>query len=1445
MSGQISATQALAHDGSFSTQCSNVNSGYSGEIVTTCYLGSLVVNSTQCHPSPCAAGSAATVTLANVDSTHNSQAITAHDGSYSANCADHGDFYGSFQVTCAYGALTVDTSTCVENPCLSSASAEVNVGGITASRSPAAEVVHGSTWTAPCIDINWDYAGDVHMSCDKGHVGYDNSSCILMELGCQTTGGENITVGNYTWVLQPSSNVLKDESFQVDCASHTEQKFVGEIRVTCGRLGNYSSVEDLCAPKSCSAGVDLSVTFRGLTGSITTSSALAHLQSETASCESINEVLRGDLRIDCQYGEPIVDTSSCYMVCLPSRPATVVFAGATRSIATPQELEDGKGFFKPCSDYGGYTGSISASCNAGALEVDVSACEGLPCASGASLALTLYDATQNLTLTQELAHGSSQSFGCNTVNSDYAGDATLTCQAQVLQLDSSVCSCQAQACSSAPCGASATYSVQLSGLLSTPVLGEELQSLTSTTRSCASAVEGLSGDISILCSGGVLKADASLCSPLGCDATTTPVEVVVGGSTRSISATQAMLHGEHFVADSCSNVDSGYEGSINVTCYLGTLMSSSCRPKPCEDTVKYVTHAGLNLLARLNGDSLGSTSPAPSGFEGTGDCGIFDTQLVGTFSVSCLASEYTLDLGSCFLNTCDLPSAALVHLGSVSKAVSLQTANAEKGTESFDCADVSSDYSGQGQLVCLDGRLYSSVSGCSSSVASACSAAARAPTEKDGVWTIYDPSGALEHGQSESVSCENLLGFVGTATASCSRGIFSVDVSACEPKTCSSSMSASVQLGSNSYSVQSSAEVQSGSSWTVACSSFDTQYEGDIQVTCLRGEILAASGCKELSCGSVVRQLTYSGESVNVELSASTLMETPETRTPSNFSNSSVHCSALASVLSGSASVSCLKGAYTLDASACAPKDCAAGDMKTPMGSREITLTVDQSLPHAGSSTRSCASVMYGWAGTFTTGCNFTTLLPDSSGCSPASCAQGQGVTVVVGSTVAQTTIPQQLESYASTKMDCASFDVGFAGNISIRCEAAVLLTDVSGCSPVVQEGQVQQAVQVVESAVAFALPTIQGATQAELEAAMESPSTKRAYAATLAASLGVANEEDVIILFIQVLESVAADGRRLSDRRLAGSFEVNVNFQLRTNSDEDDVAAGFASKIQSLGDSSSSEQQIFATTLGANLQAAAAEDPSTSLLQEAAQAVQDTGIQVKHTETPRVAVNYVAVEDTNVTATGQVDALTNDDTTALLVALIAGCIGAFMAGLCCAWKVTKHMRKKKQESFFTENESNQVASLPEDHDLSPEMFTWDQPGPPPPEVFVDAPRSPGGQKAPDPKMETFEEEEEVEKENEVQTAYLGTKEAEGEGTDIDELVEAYLGDKKSIEEASGSNEDTSQTVADTPRETSSSSSVPQEQRLQTALSSLPPAAEANEEDSDAEINLDLQVAKF
>ena len=39
------------------------------------------------------------------------------------------------------------------------------------------------------------------------------------------------------------------------------------------------------------SGVSLSVTYGSLTGSVTTATALAHLQTETTSCESVNEVV--------------------------------------------------------------------------------------------------------------------------------------------------------------------------------------------------------------------------------------------------------------------------------------------------------------------------------------------------------------------------------------------------------------------------------------------------------------------------------------------------------------------------------------------------------------------------------------------------------------------------------------------------------------------------------------------------------------------------------------------------------------------------------------------------------------------------------------------------------------------------------------------------------------------------------------------------------------------------------------------------------------------------------------------------------------------------------------------------------------------------------------------------------------------------------------------------
>lgn len=381
-----------------------------------------------------------------------------------------------------------------------------------------------------------------------------------------------------------------------------------------------------------------------------------------------------------------------------------------------------------------------------------------------------------------------------------------------------------------------------------------------------------------------------------------------------------------------------------------------------------------------------------------------------------------------------------------------------------------------------------------------------------------------------------------------------------------------------------------------------------------------------------------------------------------------------------------------------------------------------------------------------------------------------------------------------------------------------------------------QQAVKVVESAVAFALPTIQGASQEDLQAAMDTPSTKLAYAATLAASLGLANQEDIIILFIQVLESVAETAAR---RLQSGNFEVNVNFQLRTSSEQEDVATGFAEKIAKLGDAGSSEQQVFAETLGANLEVAAQEDPAAAVLQEAAQAVKENGVQVKHTETPRIAVNYIAVQDENATNT-EVDELAQSDTMSLLMgvvgALAAVFLCAFIAGLCCAWKVVGWLRRKQHQELFRESELNQVASLPQDHNLPPEIFTWDNEGPLPPEVFVHHPRSPT-QDAPDLKGETFEvdpDEDEIDEVMEVSLGNLGH-------FNPDEMEATEL--EKPEDNLSGSTPD--QPVGMQETSSNSSSTMPQEPRALHALVTATEETVSEEVEELEEINLDLHVARF
>lgn len=310
-----------------------------------------------------------------------------------------------------------------------------------------------------------------------------------------------------------------------------------------------------------------------------------------------------------------------------------------------------------------------------------------------------------------------------------------------------------------------------------------------------------------------------------------------------------------------------------------------------------------------------------------------------------------------------------------------------------------------------------------------------------------------------------------------------------------------------------------------------------------------------------------------------------------------------------------------------------------------------------------------GWTGTFTVRCSYSALTGDGSGCAPGICSAGLSATVVVGATAADISITSQMNSFTTETRDCAEIDSTYEGSYSLACEAQSLSSNTTGCSPVPVAGTTVEARQVVESAVAFNLPAVE-ATVDEMQAVMELPATKRAYELTLSESLGVP-PEDVTVFSIQVYDSTAA--RRLqTSRRLQTktSLAVNVNFQLRTkgstSTPQDTQVAGLKSKIANLGSSGSTEQLAFASALGTNLEEASQVDPQgMALLKATAQAVQTEGVVVKHVETPRVSVTYVAVENVD----------TEEGNPMVVINVIAAVVGIMAAGACAArviWQIRK-----------------------------------------------------------------------------------------------------------------------------------------------------------------------------
>eukprot|EP00913_Durusdinium_trenchii_P016835 g15825.t1 len=443
----IGQWEATLLDGETITQA--CPSGFTGSITLTCNGGYAEQGADNCTPVPCAEGTQVFPELDGSTTVRLSQAAYAHNETYTEQCAFLNSGYtGSFQATCQYGNITADYSTCVGEPCIAGLSGTVTVGWQNSTVQSSAEVAHLTTWTVPCSDINSEFSGDVTLWCAGSQLRSDASACTQIEVGSSAVYGyaglgRQIRIWNQKAVLLPMEAVDSGEVFGRDCSDFTNGSFVGTISATCGSLGNYLGVQVNCVPKSCSAGATVPVSKGALTGSSHSKRTmdLGHLFIETTTCESADAGLQGELRLACAYGAFVADASSCEVVCIPSRPAQVIVAGQL-------DVPDGKGFFANCQDFHpGFRGTVQAFCNGGALTADATDCQGLPCEVGNSTVVTLYDVSKT----------------CADVNPDYAGTFALQCYGDVVTSDTSGCTCQAESCSTAPCGATQTFFVELSG----------------------------------------------------------------------------------------------------------------------------------------------------------------------------------------------------------------------------------------------------------------------------------------------------------------------------------------------------------------------------------------------------------------------------------------------------------------------------------------------------------------------------------------------------------------------------------------------------------------------------------------------------------------------------------------------------------------------------------------------------------------------------------------------------------------------------------------------------------------------------------------------------------------------------------------------------------------------------------------------------------------------
>ncbi|CAE6921232.1 PPID, partial [Symbiodinium sp. KB8] len=159
---------------------------------------------------------------------------------------------------------------------------------------------------------------------------------------------------------------------------------------------------------------------------------------------------------------------------------------------------------------------------------------------------------------------------------------------------------------------------------------------------------------------------------------------------------------------SCEPINSGYAGTIQISCFFGVLTAnpSGCSPKPCAQ--------GDQLDVTLDGATSTITlgREVKSGTSTTAFCSDVNSAWGDSFTLSCNLGTLSFDVSSCQA-ACTTSATMDVTLADSTVSVS-PTATLLSGETEFNipCSGLNSGYTGVYTLSCVTGDLAADTSQC-------------------------------------------------------------------------------------------------------------------------------------------------------------------------------------------------------------------------------------------------------------------------------------------------------------------------------------------------------------------------------------------------------------------------------------------------------------------------------------------------------------------------------------------------------------------------------------------------------------------------------------------------------------------------------------------------------------------------------------------------------------